>query len=431
MAELGRRDLGEEMNALVRELYPLCRSITGDGVRETLRILSRFAPLRVEEVTSGTSVLDWTVPPEWNIEDAWIKDAGGRRVVDFRAHNLHVVSYSVPVRTRLTLEELRPHLHTLPDRPDWIPYRTAYYREDWGFCLSQRQLDALPEGEYDVCIDSTLEPGHLTYGELVVPGTTDEEILLSSHVCHPSLADDNLSAVAVAILLARHLAATPRRRHTVRFLFAPGTIGAVTWLARNRKGLSRVRHGLTLVCLGDDRHLTYKRTLDGDAEIDRAVEHVLASSGEEHEVVDYFPYGYDERQFNSPGFRLPVGSLMRGRHGRFPEYHTSADDPDFVSPSRLAHSFETLLRVLEVLDGNRRYRNLQPHGEPQLGRRGLYRALGGEDIPDLEMALLWMLSLSDGGHSLLDVARRSGLAFPAVRRAAELLVEHRLLAEEA
>ena len=429
MAEPDPNDLGAEMHALVSELYPLCRSITGDGVRETLRILSRYAPLRVEEVPSGTSVLDWTVPPEWNIEDAWIKDAHGRRVVDFRASNLHVVSYSVPVRARLTLEELRPRLHTLPDRPEWIPYRTSYYREDWGFCLSQRQLDALPEGAYEVCIDSSLRPGHLTYGELVLPGETDEEILLSSHICHPSLCDDNLSAIVVSIFLARHLAGG-RRRHTVRLLFAPGTIGAITWLARNREGVSRIRHGLTLVCLGDDRGFTYKRTLDGRAEIDRAVEHVLRGSDAEHTAIDFSPWGYDERQFNSPGFRLPVGSLMRGRHGQFPEYHTSADDPGFVSPSRLGEALDTILRILEVLDGNQTFRNLSPFGEPQLGRRGLYRAVGGEGLPDLELAMLWVLSLSDGRHSLLDVAERSGLGFGVIRKAADLLVDHDLLAEE-
>jgi len=429
MAEPDPSHLGTEMHALVGELYPLCRSITGDGVRETLRILSRYAPLEVEEVPSGTPVLDWTVPLEWNIEDAWIKDADGRRVVDFRASNLHVVSYSVPVRARLTLEELRPRLHTLPDRPEWIPYRTSYYREDWGFCLSQRQLDALPEGEYEVCIDSSLGPGHLTYGELVLPGETGEEILLSSHVCHPSLCDDNLSAMAVSIFLARHLSRDPRRRHTVRFLFAPGTIGAITWLARNRETVSRIRHGLTLVCLGDDRGFTYKRTLDGRAEIDTAVEHVLRESRREHEIVDYFPYGYDERQFNSPGFRLPVGSLMRGRHGQFPEYHTSADDLAFVSPSRLGEAFDTVRRVVEVLDANPTYRSLSPFGEPQLGRRGLYRAVGGEGLPDLELALLWVLSLSDGRHSLLSIAARSGLGIEVVRQAADLLAEHDLLAE--
>lgn len=421
--------LGAEMYELVRELYPICRSITGNGVRDTLRILGRYLPLAIEEVPTGTPVLDWTVPREWNIRDAWIKNARGEKVVDFRASNLHVVSYSVPVRARLPLAELRPRLHTLPDRPDWIPYRTAYYNEDWGFCLTHRQLEALPEGEYEVCIDSTLEPGHLTYGELVLPGEGADEILVSTHVCHPSLCDDNLSAIAVSVLLARHLAGVERRRHTLRFLYAPGTIGAITWLARNRERASRVKNGLTLVCLGDAARFTYKRTLGGAAEIDRAVAHVLRQARVDHELIDYFPYGYDERQFNSPGFRLPVGSLMRGRHGRFAEYHTSADDLGFVSPDRLAESWRIGLDILELLDANRTYRSLCPEGEPQLGRRGLYRAVGGTELPDLELALLWVLCLSDGRHSLLDIADRAGLGFPSVRRAAELLEAHRLLAE--
>jgi aminopeptidase-like protein len=416
------------MHALVRELYPICRSITGDGVRETLRILSRHVPLSVVEVPTGTAVLDWTVPREWNVRDAWIKDASGRRVVDFRKSNLHVVSYSVPVRARLPLGELRKHLHSLPDRPDWVPYRTSYYAESWGFCLSQRQLDALPEGEYEVSIDSSLEPGHLTYGELVLPGETDDEVLLSTHVCHPSLCDDNLSAIAVSVFLARRMAHATSRRYTLRFLYAPGTIGAITWLARNRERASRVKHGLTLVCLGDGHPFTYKRTVEGGTEIDRVVEHVLRETGGEHRVIDFFPYGYDERQYNSPGFRLPVGSLMRGRHGEFPEYHTSADDCDFVRPESLAQSLEVCTRILDVLEGNRRYRNLSPWGEPQLGRRGLYRAVGGTDIPGVELAMLWVLCLSDGTRSLLDVAERSGLEYRAVRSAADLLLAHGLLA---
>jgi aminopeptidase-like protein len=418
------------MYELVRELYPICRSITGDGVRRTLALIARHVPLRVHEVASGTRVLDWTVPPEWNIRDAWIKDASGRRLVDFQASNLHVVSYSVPVHARMSLSQLRPHLHTLPERPDWIPYRTSYYREDWGFCLSQRQLDALPEAEYEVCIDSSLQPGHLSYGEVVIPGRRQEEILLSSHVCHPSLCDDNLSALAVAVFLARRLASRGDRGYTLRFLFAPGTIGTLAWLAQNRAAAARVRHGLTLVCLGDQHDFTYKRTLQGDAGIDRAVEHVLRRSGRPYRLVDYHPFGYDERQYNSPGFRLPVGSLMRGRHGEFPEYHTSADNLDFVSAERLGEAFEVVLATLEVLDERRVFRNLCPWGEPQLGRRGLYRALGGTDVSGLELALLWVLCLSDGGHSLLDIAERARLDLALVEQAAVLLVAHGLLAEE-
>jgi aminopeptidase-like protein len=437
--------VGAEMHALVRELYPICRSITGEGVRQTLRALARVAPLQSVEVPSGTPVLDWTVPPEWNVRDAFVADASGRRVIDFRASNLHLVSYSVPVRARLSLAELRPHLHTLPERPDWIPYRTSYYDETWGFCLTQRQLDALPDGQYDVVVDTTLAPGHLTYGELVLPGQLEDEILISTHVCHPSLADDNLSGLVVSAFLARHLAARPGRRHTLRFLYAPGTIGAITWLARNRATASRVKHGLTLTCLGDGAPFTYKRTVGGAATIDRAAAHVLGRRSDAadaadaagaagaavpsgaNQVIDFFPYGYDERQFNSPGFRLPVGSLMRGRHGQFPEYHTSADNPAFVSAARLAESFDVLAAIIDVLDGDRRYRNLAPEGEPQLGKRGLYRAVGGTNIPNLQLAMLWVLNLSDGQHTLLDVAERADMDFFTLRVASDLLVQHGLL----
>ena len=421
--------LGAQIHALITRLFPICRSITGDGVRSTLRILSEVAPLEVREVPSGTQVLDWNVPREWNVREAWIEGPAGDRIVDLRSSSLHLVGYSVPVRARMPLSELRPHLHSLPDRPDWIPYRTSYYEEGWGFCLPHRQLLALPEGDYEVCIDSTLGPGHLTYGELLLPGETEEEILVSAHVCHPSLADDNLSGVVIAAFLARHLASRPRRRLSVRFLFAPGTVGAITWLAHNREGVRRIRHGLTLTCLGDRHPFTYKRTVSGNADIDRAVALVLARSGLAHQLIDFFPYGYDERQFNSPGFRLPVGSLMRGRHGEFPEYHSSADDLSFVSPERLAESFCVLASLIQVLDGNRRYKNLAPFGEPQLGRRGLYRPLGGIGIPDLQLAMLWVLNLSDGEHSLLDVAERSRLPFDTLAVAADLLLQHELLAE--
>jgi aminopeptidase-like protein len=371
------------------------------------------------------------VPLEWNVRDAFIADESGRRIVDFQRSNLHLVSYSTPVRARMRLSELEGHLHALPDRPDLVPYRTTYYKEGWGFCLSQRQLEELRAGdrgtEYEVVVDSTLAPGHLSYGELFLPGESGDEILISAHVCHPSLADDNLSGIAVSTFLARHLAARPRRRHGFRFVYAPGTIGTITWLAQNRERAARIKHGLTLTCLGDGHPFTYKRTYGGAAEIDRAAEHVLAQRAPAHQLIDFFPYGYDERQYNSPGFRLAVGSLMRGRHGQFPEYHTSGDNLEFVSAERLAESWATVLDIVDVLEGNRRYRNLAPEGEPQLGRRGLYGALGGINIPNVEMALLWVLSMSDGTSSLLDVARRAGLPFATVRTAADKLAEHGLL----
>ncbi|HEX8112175.1 MAG TPA: DUF4910 domain-containing protein [Kofleriaceae bacterium] len=431
-------DAGARMYALVEELYPICRSITGDGVRDTLARIERAlpAPMIRTEVPSGTPVLDWTVPDEWNIRDAWIADARGARVVDFRACNLHVVNYSVPVRARMTLAELRPHLHALPDHPDWIPYRTSYYAPAWGFCLTQRQLDALPDGDYEVCIDSTLAPGHLSYGELVLPGDVANdapdgaanEVLLSTHVCHPSLCNDNLSGIAVATALARELAARPRRRWTYRFVFAPGTIGAITWLAQHRDVVPRIRAGLTMMCLGSAHPFTYKRTLAGDAEVDRAAAIVLRDRGAGDPLIDFFPYGYDERQYNSPGFRAPVGSVMRGRHGMFPEYHTSADNLGFVSAERLAESLAVVRGIVDVLEANRRYANLAPYGEPQLGKRGLYRATGGTHIPDLNLAMLWVLQLSDGSCDLVAIAERAKLPFATIRVAADHLRDAGLLA---
>ncbi|HEX3776575.1 MAG TPA: DUF4910 domain-containing protein [Polyangiaceae bacterium] len=420
-------DEATELYALVRELYPICRSITGQGVRDTLAILASRLPLQIREVASGTKVLDWTVPREWNIRDAFIKDASGNRVVDFHANNLHVVNYSAPVNARLSLSELRPHLFTLPKEPELIPYRTSYYEENWGFCLSERQLQSLPEGTYEVCVDSTLEPGSLSYGELFLPGESEDEILISAHVCHPSLADDNLSGIAVATFLAAEVASWPNRRHGFRFLFAPGTIGAITWLAQNRETAQRIKHGLTLTCLGDSNPFTYKRTVFGKSAIDRSAAHVLARSGLAQQVIDFFPYGYDERQYNSPGFRLPVGSLMRGRHGQFREYHTSADNLDFVSGERMRESLGVLRQIVSLLDQNARYRNLAPYGEPQLGSRGLYRAMGGTNIPDLQFAMLWVLNLSDGQHELLAIAERAGLSFEAIAAAAHMLEEHGLL----
>jgi aminopeptidase-like protein len=422
-------DKSDALYELVRELYPLCRSITGSGVRETLRVLRRYLPLELREVPSGTRVLDWTVPREWNIRDAYVKDPEGVRVIDFQAHNLHVVSYSAPIHATLSLEDLEPHLHSLPQQPDLIPYRTSYYEEDWGFCVTERQRHALGPGPFEVHIDSTLEPGSLSYGELVLPGLTEREILISTHVCHPSLADDNLSGISVSVQLALEVMARPKRRHTFRFLYAPGTIGAITWLAQNQSSAQRIDHGLTVTCLGEAHPFTYKRTFEGNAEIDRAAAHVIARLGAPHQCIDFFPYGYDERQYNSPGFRLAVGSLMRGRHGLFREYHTSADNLEFVSGKHLVESLALVRDIIDVLEGNSRYRNLAPFAEPQLGSRGLYRATGGTGIPNLQFAMLWLLNMSDGKHSLLDVAERAGIDFSTVRHAADLLLEHDLLAE--
>lgn len=422
--------IGVEMHRFMTELFPLCRSITGSGVRETLQAIAQRIPLVMHEVPSGTPVLDWTVPKEWQIRDAFIKNAQGERLVDFRQSNLHVVNYSVPVHTTMTLSELRPHLFSLPDAPDWIPYRTSYYNPTWGFCLRHTQLTALREHEtYEVCIDSTLTEGALSYGECYLPGTMEEEVLFSCHVCHPSLANDNLSGIAVLTFLVQQLQRCPRR-YSYRFLFLPGTIGSITWLARNEAQVDKIKHGLVLTCVGDPGPFTYKRSRRGNAAIDRAVPYTMRQAGLPHEVIDFFPYGYDERQYCSPGFNLPVGCLMRARHGQFPEYHTSADNLQFVQPAALETSLALCATIVATLDGNARYLNLLPRGEPQLGKRGLYRIIGSQQhARTREMAMLWVLNYSDSEHTLLDIAERAGLPFRDLREAADALLAHQLLAD--
>ena len=417
---------GAALYRAVSDLYPICRSITGNGLRESLRTLQRFVPLSLHEVPSGTQVFDWTVPKEWNIWDAYIKNSKGEKVVDFQKSNLHVVNYSVPVKRKLQLAELRDHLFTLPETPDWIPYRTSYYKEAWGFCLTHCQLESLPDEEYEVCIDSTLAPGHLTYGEFRLQGASDEEVLVSCHSCHPSLCNDNLSGMVVAARLAQALATVPQR-YSYRFLWSPGTIGAITWLALNEAQLPKIKHGLVLSCLGDPGGFTYKRSRRGNAEIDRVVEHVLQHSGRKFELLDFSPYGYDERQYCSPGINLPVGSFMRTPNGRYPQYHTSADNLDLVTAPALAESLHRLLSVVEFIERNHRYLNLNPKCEPQLGRRGLYRQMGGTSGTGFEEAMLWVLNFSDGQHSLLDIAERSKLEFGKLADTADILVTNGLL----
>jgi aminopeptidase-like protein len=426
-AALDPLTVGREIYALLRELYPICRSITGDGFRQTLARLKKEIPLEVHEVPSGAQVFDWTVPREWNIRDAYVKNSKGERVIDFRRHNLHVVNYSVPVQRTMSLTQLRPHLHTLPDQPDLIPYRTSYYKEDWGFCLPERQLEQMPEGEYEVYIDSTLEEGNLTYGECLLKGASEEEVLVSCHACHPSLCNDNLSGVGVATFLAKHLAQVPLH-YSYRFLFIPGTIGSITWLSLNEDRASLIRHGLVLTCVGDQGHVNYKKTRRGDAVIDRAMAHVLKHSGHAYDIHEFSPYGYDERQYCSPGFNLPVGCFMRTPHGKFPEYHSSADNLELMHPASLADSLSKCLAAFFIVDNDRTYLNQNPRCEPQLGRRGLYRAMGGHRDEKLqETAMLWVLNQSDGMHSLLDIAERSRLAFDIVKDAADMLHSHDLL----
>lgn len=450
------------LKGLVAELFPICRSITGNGVRETLRILKRRIPIQLIEVPSGTKVFDWKVPAEWNIRDAFVMDPEGRRVVDFREHNLHLVSYSEPVEKSVTLDELSTHLHSLPNQPDLIPYRTSYYDRNWGFCLPHEKRIELKSQDYRVKVDSEFnEQGSLTYGELFLPGRSSDEVLFSSHVCHPSLANDNLASIACSVALAEFVA-QEQRHYSYRFLFAPGTIGTITWLAKNPEARQRIKHGLVLALLGDPADLTYKRTRFGNATIDHVVEYVLKRDAVGNRIVNFDPFGYDERQYGSSRIALPVGRLSRSVEGGYADYHTSADNLDLVSASQLDGSLATLIQIVETLETDRIFKSRFGHCEPQLGRRGLYPIAakvgkplsgnstnsnstnsdsedsGSEDSKtantssaELQKAVMWNLSLSDGETGLIEISNRSGHSVSVLEEAAGLLEDAGLLKDAA
>ena len=421
--------IGLDMYQLMIELFPICRSITGNGVRDTLNQIKNHIDLKIHEIPSNTSVFDWTIPKEWNIIDAYVIDPLGNKVIDFKKSNLHVVSYSTPIRQKMTLEELKTHLHTLPNQPDVIPYLTSYYKENWGFCLSHNDFLKLKDGEYDVVIDSSLKDGSLTYGEYFIPGKSSDEILISCYVCHPSMCNDNLSGIVLATILAKYICKLSLD-YSFRFLFIPETIGAITWLAINEKNLSKIKHGLVATCVGDPGISTYKKSRQNNADIDKTVEFVLKNSNSKYKIVDFFPSGSDERQFCSPGFNLPVGSLMRTPYAKFSQYHTSEDNLDFVGAHHLADSYVKYINTIFVLENNKKFVNLNPKCEPQLGKRGLYRQIGGQKLSqDSEMAIFWMLNFSDGEHSILDISEKSGIKFEILVDAALKLQQNNLIRE--
>lgn len=419
--------LGAEMLALMHELWDHPRSLTGDGVRRTLAGLGGHVAVEMHEVPTGVHLYDWTVPEEWTLRRAWIDGPDGRRIADTAEGALHVVGYSEPGRHTLPLAELRGHLHTLPDYPDRVPFRTSYWKRGWGFCVSEHTARSLVEGDYEVVIDADLAPGSLTYGEAVLPGQGGGEVLISTPVCHPGLANDNLSGVALLAVLARVLSTQASRWHTYRFLWSPATLGPLAWLAANEADLGKLVAGLSPMCVGDSGPFTYKASRRGDTLVDRAARLALARSGAEHRLLDFVPWGGDERQFCSPGFDLPVGALMRTPPGHYPENHTSADDLDFVTEEALGESCRMYLDVIELIEADRRFLSTCPKGEPQLGRRELTNRMGGQKGDDHEMAMFWNLSMADGEHSLLDATERSGLPVATIRDAAEALVGAELL----
>lgn len=422
-------DAGSRMHAFAERLFPLCRSITGEGLRESLSLIGERIPIKVRSLPSGTDVFDWRIPKEWVVRQAWIRDQNGNDVVNFHSHNLHLVGYSRPVHARMKLEDLKPHLHSKPELPHAIPYRTSYYKDDWGFCMPHDLLKNLQDGEYEVLVDTDLVDGEINYGELLIPGSVDEEFLISCHCCHPSMANDNLSGMAVATELASRMASR-ELRYSYRFLFLPGTIGSIAWLATNQAAISKISGGLVLACVGDPGPLTYKKSRHGDAVIDRAVRSFFSSECPNSETKEFTPYGYDERQYGSPGVNLAVGSLSRSSYGSFPEYHTSADDMSFITPEAMWDTLEKVEQILFIVDRNTRCLNLKPMAEPQLGKYGLYGTTGGiQTNASSEMALLWVLNLSDGSHDLLAISEKSGIDFSRIHDAARQLVKAGLLRE--
>ena len=439
-------EIGTEMHDIMVKLYPICRSITGDGVRKTLDIISEQIPLEKHEIPTGTEVFDWTVPKEWNVKDAYVKKSNGEKIIDFQKSNLHVLNYSVPVHKTVSLSELKDHLFTLPDQPALIPYRTSYYSENWGFCITHNQFLQLKEDEYEVVIDSTLEHGSLSYGEYFIKGKSEGEVLLSCYTCHPSMCNDNLSGIVLLTFLAKHLK-NLSLQYSYRFLFIPETIGAIVWLYRNEQNVAKIKHGLVATCVGDSGILTYKKSRQGNAEIDQTVIEVLKKSGDNYKITNFEPLGSDERQFCSPGFNLPVGSLRRTKPPNFPEYHTSADNTEFVQAKYLADSFSKYFKVILKLEENfgnfssknneeelpeidskndQVFLNLNPKCEPKLDKAGLYRKIGGQNTNDA-LTILWILNYSDGKHSLRDISLRSEIDFKQIKQTAELLHKKKLL----
>jgi aminopeptidase-like protein len=396
---------GKEMHDLIVELFPICRSLTGDGVRQSLEIIKKHIPIEIHEVASGTKVFDWVIPKEWNIRDGFILDEKGNKIVDFKRHNLHVVGYSSPVDQYIPLSELQQHLHSLPEQPEAIPYVTSFYEEYWGFCISQRQRDKLKEGRYRIYIDSELKDGYLTYGECLIKGETDQEVFLSTYICHPSMANNELSGPAVTTFLIKWILSAPRK-YSYRIIFIPETIGSITYLSRNIEIMrNKIIAGFNITCVGDDRAYSFLPSRNGNTLADKAALNILRFKHPEFISYSYLDRGSDERQYCSPGVDLPVVSIMRSKYGSYPEYHTSLDDLDLVSPEGLNGSYEVLKDCLELIEKNNFYQ-VTCLGEPQLGKRGLYPNLSTKNstLYGEVTNLMNFLAYADGSNDLIDIS---------------------------
>jgi aminopeptidase-like protein len=410
-------------------LWPICRSIMGEGTRESLRILDEVMPMDRLTYPTGTKVFDWTVPNEWSVADAYIIDPKGVKRAEFKKNNLHLLNYSSPFRGKISLEELKKHIFTDPDMPEAIPYRTSYYKEQWGFCLAHKELQALPSGDYEVVVDTALKPGQLEIGEAILPGDSKEEIIFSSYVCHPSLANNELSGPLVLTKLYDKLKAMPKRRYTYRFVLSAETLGTIAYLSTRGEHLRKsVVAGYVITCVGDSGPFTYKFSRRSDTLADRAAQSVAKEAKTPWRWERFDPSdGSDERQYCSPGFDFPMGSLMRTMYGKFREYHTSLDNKDFVAFAAMDGSVEEYLKIVSVLEGNEVLKNASPFGEPQLGRRGLYSMVGEVKVSNFVGTVLWLLNLADGTNDLISIAEKSGKPISEVIETAKILKEKGLL----
>lgn len=420
---------GDWMHELMTRLFPICRSITGDGVRKTLAMIQSIIPITIHEVPTGTKVFDWEIPKEWNIKDAYILDEEGNKIIDFKANNLHVVSYSIPVDKYVTLDELQKHLYSIEEQPDAIPYITSYYKERWGFCISHHQRKGLKQGMYRVFIDSELKDGYLTYGEMLIPGIKEQEIFLSTYICHPSMANNELSGPVVTTSLTKWILNKPRK-YSYRIIFIPETIGSITYLSQNLEEMKKnIIAGFNLTCSGDERNFSYLPTRYGNTLADKVSLNILNHKHPNFKKYSYLQRGSDERQYCSPGIDLPVVSIMRTKYGEYPEYHTSLDNLELVTPNGLQGTYDVLKECIEALENNEKYKN-NCLGEPQLGKRGLFPTIGQKITPREVKNILNFLAYADGTNDLIDISNMINVPVSDLYPIIAKLYEHQLITNE-